>query len=92
MLQVFAIGMFPLAVLFGYSSVFSGSGYNMPYFISSMISESFVAIPFAVIAIYIFNAPIIFLWISYVVGNIVEMISILIFYRNGKWTRMKVTD
>lgn len=91
MLRIFTMAMIPLAVLFGYSSVFSGAGYNLPFLISSMISKWLAAIPFALIAIYVFDAPIIFLWISYLVGDIVEMIAIMFFYKKGDWTRKKVT-
>jgi len=90
MLKIFVIGMFLLAILFGYSTVFSGSGYNMPFLISSIAGRWFGAIPFAFIAIVIFKADIMWLWMSYIVGDIMEFIVIMYYYRKGDWQYKKV--
>lgn len=90
MLKVFVIAMVLLAVLFGLSSAFSGSGYNTPFFISSFIGRWLFAIPFAFVAIYILKLDIIFLWLSYLVGDAAETVVIMTFYKKGKWRTKKV--
>lgn len=90
MLKVFVIATLLLGVLFGLSSVFSGSGYNTPFFISSSIGRWVFAIPFAFITIFVLKLDIIFLWLSYLVGDAAELIVILYFYQKGKWRTKKV--
>lgn len=91
MLRIFTIGMFPLAILFGRSCVFSGSGYNLPFLIASIISKWLAAIPFAFIAVYVFKAPIVILWVAYAVGDLVEMLVMQYYYSKGEWEMWKVT-
>lgn len=90
MLKILVIGMFLLAILFGYSTVFSGSGYNLPFLVSSMFGRWAGAIPFAFVAIYILDLNIMWLWVSYLVGDIVEFIVIMYYYKQGKWQTNKV--
>ena len=90
MLKILVLGMFLLAILFGYSTVFSGSGYNIPFFISSFFGRWGGAIPFAFIAIYVLKLDIMWLWVSYLVGDFVEFVIIMYFYKQGKWQHKKV--
>lgn len=90
MLRIFVIGMFLLAILFGYSTVFSGSGYNWPFFISSVAGRWIGAIPFAFITIFILKLDIMWLWMSYVVGDLIEFIVIMYYYKKGDWQKKKV--
>jgi putative MATE family efflux protein len=90
MLKIFVIGMFLLAVLFGYSTVFSGSGYNMPFFISSVAGRWLGAIPFAFIAIIILDLDLVWLWVSYLVGDFIEFLVIMYYYKKGDWQRKRV--
>lgn len=82
--------MFLLAILFGYSTVFSGSGYNWPFFISSVAGRWIGAIPFAFITIFILKLDIMWLWMSYVVGDLIEFIVIMYYYKKGDWQKKKV--
>ncbi len=90
MLKVFVIGMFLLAILFGYSTVFSGSGYNFPFLVSSVAGRWLAAIPFAFVMIFLLDMNIIWLWISYIVGDIVELVVIMYYYIRGDWQTKKV--
>jgi len=90
MLKVFVIGMFLLAILFGYSTVFSGSGYNFPFLVSSVAGRWLAAIPFAFVMIFLLDMNIIWLWISYIVGDIVELVIIMYYYIRGDWQTKKV--
>jgi len=91
MLKILVLGMFLLAILFGYSTVFSGSGYNLPFLVSSLFGRWAGAIPFAFVAIYILDLNIMWLWVSYLVGDLVEFIVIMFYYKQGKWQTKKVT-
>lgn len=90
MLKVFVSGMFLLAILFGYGTVFSGSGYNLPFLVSSISGRWLGAIPFAFVAIVLLKADIIWLWISYIVGDIIELFVIMYYYRKGDWKTKRV--
>ncbi len=90
MLKIFVIGMFLLAILFGYSTVFSGSGYNMPFFISSVAGRWLGAIPFAFIAIIVLDLDLVWLWVSYLVGDFIEFLVIMYYYKKGDWQRKRV--
>ncbi|MCH4886961.1 MATE family efflux transporter [Acidaminobacter sp. JC074] len=90
MLKVFVVGMFLLAILFGYSTVFSGSGYNFPFLVSSVAGRWLAAIPFAFVAIFLLDLDIIWLWISYIVGDIMELGVIMYYYIKGDWQTKKV--
>ena len=74
----------------GISSAFSGSGYNIPYLISSFISRWLVQVPMLFIVTNLLQLPIIFLWISFMVTDISEMLIIILLYKNGKWKTKRV--
>lgn len=74
----------------GISSAFSGSGYNIPYLVSSFISRWLVQVPMLFIVTNLLQLPIIFLWISFMVTDISEMFIIILLYKNGKWKTKRV--
>jgi len=76
--------------MMGIGSVFSGSGYNIPYLISSMIGKWGVQVPLLFIVVYILKLPVYWVWISFILSNFAEMVVMLIAYSQGKWETMRV--
>lgn len=89
MLRILVLSMIMLSLFFGYATVFSGSGYNMPFLYSS-IAGRWIGIVFATVGVLVFKADINWIWISYVFGDIVEYFVIMYFYRKGDWQKKRV--
>lgn len=85
-----SIGLVFLGYYFGITTAFSGSGYNLPIFISSIISRWVIQIPCLFLAIKIFDLPLVWVWLSYVFGDLMETFVGLIFYKKGKWKYNRV--
>ncbi|MCK4259842.1 MAG: MATE family efflux transporter [Halanaerobiales bacterium] len=90
MLRIVMPGMIGLGILFGLATVFTGSGYNLPFLLSSVISRWGFQIPFLYIAVYIFKLPITIIWVGYLVAELVELLVIVIAYKQGKWRIKRV--
>lgn len=85
-----SIGLVFLGYYFGMTTAFSGSGYNFPIFVSSIVSRWGVQLPILFIAISIFELPLIWVWLSYVFGDLMETFIGIIFYKQGKWKYKRV--
>lgn len=90
MLIVFSSGTILIAYIFGISTVFSGSGYNFPFLVSSIVGRWIFALPFAIISVYILNANIMWVWVSFIIGDLAECFVIHRFYIKGKWKEKRV--
>ncbi|CCQ96793.1 MATE efflux family protein [[Clostridium] ultunense Esp] len=86
--------LIPALILAGWSmglgSVFTGSGHNIPYLLSSIISRWGIQVPMLFITTKIFNLPVIYVWLSFVAAEIGEIVIILIHYKKGKWKTKRV--
>lgn len=90
MIRVATPGLIFIGIAMGLGSVFSGSGHNIPFFISSTISRWGIQLPLLVLIIFIFHLPIIYIWISFLVADFVEMLIVLIAYKKGTWENKRV--
>lgn len=90
MLRITALGLVCAGITMGIGSVFTGSGYNRPYFIASFISRWCGQIPLLYIVVKLLKLNIIWVWIVFVMGDLIEMIAVLFFYKRGKWKRSRV--
>ena len=98
--QVLEVGSFMLPVsivfvsLLGYSLgrgvVFTGSGYNTPLLVSSIISQWIVQIPIMIVFTNVlhFNAQQLFY--SYIPSDLVFFILMMYYYRKGRWRYTRV--
>lgn len=81
--------LIPSIILTGWSlglgSVFSGSGHNTPYLLSSIISRWVVQIPLLYIATSILNLPILYAWFSFMIAEASELLTIYYHYKKGIW-------
>jgi putative MATE family efflux protein len=74
---------------------FSGSGYNMPFLVSSIAGRWGAQLPFLLISTYLLpliGLPIgiIGVWSSFLLSDLVETTIIFIYYRKGEWKRVRV--
>lgn len=90
MIRIFAPSLMVLAVGFGYGAVFNASGYNIPYFVSTVISKWIFHVPALLLGVLVLKWPLMIVWLTYILSDTVEVISLLFHYRMGKWRTKRV--
>ncbi len=90
MLRFYAPSLWILSVTFGVGSVFGASGYNFPWFSSAFISQWVVHIPILVLVVIVLKLPIVAVWITYLISDSIEALSMYIQYRGDKWKNKRV--
>ena len=90
MIYIIAPSFIAVAISMGLNIVFAGSGYNLPYLVSGIISRWFFQIPFSGLIVYILHLPISYIWFGFLVAEFIELLTILIYYRQGNWKNTKV--
>lgn len=79
-----------IAAMFGFGTSFSGSGFNRPFLISSVVSRWLILIPIASITTYVLKTGITGLLIAFVLSEFVSFIIILTYYKKGLWKSHRV--
>jgi putative MATE family efflux protein len=74
---------------------FSGSGYNLPFLVSSLAGRWGAQLPFLLIATYALprlglDLGLVGVWASFLVSDAVETAVIIAYYRRGKWKGTRV--
>lgn len=69
----------------GLGCVFTGSGHNTPYLLSSIISRWIVQIPILYIVTSLLNLSILYAWFSFITAEIGELLTIYYHYKKGLW-------
>jgi len=92
MLPVIMIGLLFMSLSFGLGSVFSGSGLNRPFLISSLFARWGVQVPFLLISVLWLKLPIIYVWLSYVASDMTESLIIFFYYKQGDWKLKRVRN
>ncbi|WP_242847753.1 MATE family efflux transporter [Fervidicella metallireducens] len=90
MIRIVNISLIFAAITMGYGSVFSGSGYNKPYLISSVVGRWGVQIPLMYVIVNLLRLPVIWIWFTFVAADLAEMLVILYSYNKGKWEVTRV--
>lgn len=90
MIKIMTPALIASGVSMGLGSVFSGSGHNTPFMVSSLISRWGVQIPLIAIMVRVLNLPINYIWSTFLIANIVEVIVVYIFYKKGTWEHKRV--
>ncbi|WP_206528148.1 MATE family efflux transporter [Marinitoga sp. 38H-ov] len=85
-----SLGLLFVSYAFGIGIVFPGSGYNTPYFFMSLGSRWFVQIPLLFLFINIMHLPVLWVWLSFVFGDLFEFVIAMYFYKQGKWKYKRV--
>ncbi|MDD3539270.1 MAG: MATE family efflux transporter, partial [Atribacterota bacterium] len=90
MIYIITPSFIAVAISMGLNTVFAGSGYNLPYLISGIISRWFFQVPYSALVVYRWHLPIAYIWIGFLVAEFLELLVIFIFYRKGKWKTTRV--
>lgn len=90
MVQIITPALIGGGIAMGLGSVFSGSGHNTPFLLSSLISRWGVQVPLLFLTTKIFNLSALYVWISFLIADAIEMIIVFIAYRKGKWETYRV--
>ncbi len=90
MVRLMSISLLPLAFVLGLSVSFSGSGYNQPRLYCSFISRWLAQIPFLFIVVNYLMLPLPFVWSSYLVAELVELLVVLYCYKRKPWWEKRV--
>jgi Na+-driven multidrug efflux pump len=74
---------------------FSGSGYNIPFLVSSIAGRWGAQLPFLLLSTYALpllgiHMGILGVWASFLVSDMVETALIVAYYRRGDWKRVRV--
>lgn len=78
------------AVSSGLGSVFSGSGYNLPFLIASIISRWIVQIPCMLLVVIVLKLSSTYLWGCFFLANFTSMIVMYYYYKKGTWESKRV--
>src|SRR6056297_76308 len=90
MIYIIAPSFVAIALSMGLNTVFSGSGYNFPYLMSGIASRWLFQIPFSALVVYVFNLPISYIWIGFLISECIELLVIIIYYNQGRWKNTRV--
>lgn len=91
MLRFTSVGLIFAGYGFGLGTAFSGSGYNMPLMLSSVVGQWVVQVPLLVITVHLLKLPIYWIWLSFVFSDVAGLVVKLIYYRAGQWRYRRVT-
>lgn len=74
---------------------FSGSGYNLPFLVSSLAGRWGAQVPFLFLSVFVFprfglNLGIHGIWASFLVSDAVEALILVWYYRRGDWKKVRV--
>lgn len=89
-LKLIMPAMIFLAIMFGFGTAFSGSGYNKPFLYASIASRWLVLLPIAFYTTYVLKTGYVGLLAAYIISEFVDMLIIAFFYKRGTWETMRV--
>lgn len=95
MLRIFGIAFAMVSFAIALGCVFSGSGHNMPFLVSSLVGRWGVQVPILVFATLIlprlgFEPGLIAIWLSFLGSDFVESILLFRAYHKGVWKHVRV--
>lgn len=90
MLRIVTPGLIASGIFMGLGSVFSGSGHNIPFLISSIVARWGIQVPLLFVIVKLLHLPIAFVWLSYLMAELVELVVIYISYHKGTWESKRV--
>ena len=79
----------------GLGCSFTGSGYNLPFLVSSLAGRWGAQVPFLVLSAFVLpklglDLGILGIWASFLVSDSVEAAVLYFYYRRGDWKRIRV--
>jgi len=74
----------------GIGVVFGGSGHTFPYLLACITGRWIVMVPLAALGVFVFKAPVVFIWTTLIIAEIAEAAVMYIEYRKGLWQYKRV--
>ncbi|MGJ8454174.1 MATE family efflux transporter [Pseudothermotoga sp. U03pept] len=71
-------------------SSFFGSGYTLPAMFSSIVGRWFTQLPYVLVVVVVFKLPSIYVWFSFIIAEVAEMIYALVVFSKGRWKEHRV--
>jgi putative MATE family efflux protein len=90
LMTIIAPAMLVGALMSGMGSAFTGAGKNQPLLISSLLGQWAIMVPFALIVTLVLKAPIIWLWLAILLGDVCELLITTILYKKSNWLSHRV--
>ncbi len=91
-LRITMLGATIFSIALSLSCVFSGSGYNFPFMISSVVAKWIIQIPFLYITIVVYKLPFYVVPMSYFLSDTVESMILVGFFKKGVWKTYRVSE
>lgn len=95
MLRILGIAFAVVSFAIALGCVFSGSGHNMPFLVSSLVGRWCVQVPILVLATLVlprlgFRSGLVAIWLSFLASDLVESILLFRAYHKGTWKQFRV--
>lgn len=90
MVRYIALAMVATSFAAGMRVVFSGSGFNRPILLSTMISRWLIQLPLMALLVYILQVPLHYLWLSFLIAELAELAVVIYYYKRGDWQTKRV--
>ena len=95
MLRILGIAFSVVSFAVALGCVFSGSGHNMPFFVSSMVGRWGTQIPILLLATFVlprlgYDAGLVAIWLSFLASDLVESVLLFKAYRKGVWKHVRI--
>lgn len=90
MIYIIAPGFIAVALSMGLNTVFSGSGFNLPFLVSGIVSRWLFQIPFSALIVYSFHLTINYIWVGFLLAEFIELMVIIVYYKKGRWKYNRV--
>ncbi len=78
------------AFIFGRAILFTGSGYNKPILIASIVARWIVQIPALYIFVLVLKKDLDYVWLTYVIAEVFDFIILYYYYLKGEWKYTRV--
>lgn len=90
MIRILITSMIFTGGAIGLGCVFTGSGHNTPFLLSSIISRWLVQIPVLFVVTNLLNLSVIYVWLGYAAAELAELLVIIHHYNKGIWKTTRV--
>ncbi|WP_347707902.1 MATE family efflux transporter [Clostridium sp. 'deep sea'] len=84
-LRIIIISMPFVALYMGKATIFTGTGYTLPFLISGVVGQWIVQIPVMYLITKLWNLPFVYLAASNIAYTVVEGVLIFYFFARGNW-------
>ncbi|HWQ10396.1 MAG TPA: MATE family efflux transporter, partial [Holophaga sp.] len=95
MLRILGIAFSIVSFAVALGCVFSGSGHNMPFLVSSMAGRWGTQVPILLLGSFVlprfgFDPGLIAVWLSFLASDLVESVLLFKAYRKGVWKHIRI--